>query len=129
MANQVKNNITQGNVCEFGVFYGYTFNLLLDFFGKDFNFYGYDSFIGLSEPDESNDNVKFNCCRKNNMAVSKNTVLNYLNSSTQNNDQLSIKLIEGYVNDTVPYNLPETICFDVLNLRVDLTNLYYQHTI
>jgi hypothetical protein len=46
----VKNTLTKGAICEVGLFYGYTFSLLIHLFGKEHKYFGYYSFEGLSQP-------------------------------------------------------------------------------
>ena len=108
-------NVLTGNIIEFGIYKGYTFNLLMDFFGENYNYSGYDSFIGLSEPHHINDNVFYNGCHKSNLSYAKNKVIRYLQSNA-NYEKYNIKLYEGYVSETVPHNLPDEICFAHVDL-------------
>ena len=110
-------NVCNGAICEFGVYQGYTFNLLMHFFGKQFEYHGFDSFQGLSEPTRLLDNDTYDGCGKGNMTCARDDVINYLNS-VNDLSQYNTNFHEGWVSDTVPNKLPEKIAF--AHVDVDL---------
>lgn len=115
LANMVKTKNLKGSICEFGIFLGYTFSLLVNFFGKDYKYCGYDSFQGLSQP-TTEDNLQFSCCRFGNMSVAENKVLDHLHKVVNNINDYDINFYKGYVNDTVPQDLPSLISFAHVDL-------------
>jgi O-methyltransferase len=115
-ANMVKNNNCEGAICEFGVFNGYTFSLLINLFGKNVKYCGYDSFEGLSKP-QNEDNIDYDGCCAGNMARGIDTVTNHL-KIFNNITEYDINLYKGWVSDTVPLYIPEKISF--AHVDVDL---------
>ena len=82
---------------------------MMHFFGKEYNYNGYDSFEGLSPP-TNDDNLNFPCSYRGNMSVNKNKVLEHLNKICPKNIY-NFNLYEGWVNDTIPKKLPNKIAF------------------
>jgi hypothetical protein len=117
IANMVKNKNLKGSICEFGIYYGYTFTLLIGLFGKQYKYCGYDSFQGLCQPSEY-DNLTYDGCIKGNMTVAENKVSEHLNKVINNVSDYDINFYKGWVNDTIPDNLPSLISF--AHVDVDL---------
>jgi O-methyltransferase len=115
-ANMVKHNNCEGAICEFGLFNGYTFSLLIDLFGKNVKYCGYDSFEGLSQP-VIEDNLSYYGCIQGNMKRPIDVVTNHL-QIFNNISEYDVNLYKGWVSDTVPINLPEKIAF--AHVDVDL---------
>ena len=113
LCSVVKNNFTSGNVIEIGVGNGETSAYLRDYFdNNNFNYYMFDSFEGLSEP--TLEDLANNChVTKGNLKCELECIQNFMNV---NCDNKNICYIKGWVNDTIPNQLPDNICFAHIDL-------------
>jgi len=114
LCSLIKTNFSKGNVVEVGCCWGGTTVLLRNYFNNDFNVITYDSFEGLSEPTEQDMVGNFHVV-KNNMACTMDITKNVINTFCTNTN---VSYIKGWVNETIPNNLPEQICF--AHIDVDL---------
>jgi O-methyltransferase len=112
LCSLIKNNFSEGNVIEVGCCWGGTTVLLRNYFNHNYNLFAYDSFEGLSEPNE-NDMVGNFHVVKNNMACTQDITKNVINNFCTNKN---VNYIKGWVNDTIPTDLPEQICFAHIDL-------------
>jgi hypothetical protein len=115
----VKNNFTSGNTIEVGVGEGHTSCYLRNYFDEKFTHYMFDSYEGLSEP-TAEDLLGNPHVKEGNMKCSLERVSSFMDS---NSDNKNVKYIKGWVNDTIPQQLPDNICF--AHIDVDLYEPMY----
>jgi len=119
LCSMVKNNFTSGNILEIGVGNGETSCYLRTYFDNNFTHYMFDSYEGLSEP-TSEDLLGNPHVKKGNLKCSLEKVSSFMDS---NCDNKNVKYVKGWVNDTIPQQLPDNICF--AHIDVDLYEPMY----
>lgn len=119
LCSMVKNNFTSGNTIEVGVGEGHTSCYLRNYFDEKFTHYMFDSYEGLSEP-TTEDLVGNPHAKQGNMKCSLEKVSSFMDS---NCDNKNVKYVKGWVNDTIPQQLPDNICF--AHIDVDLYEPMY----
>lgn len=112
LCSMVKNNFTSGNIVEIGVGEGHMSCYLRNYFDDNFTHYMFDSYEGLSDP-TTQDLKCHQCVKQGNMKFSLEKVSFFMDS---NCDNKNIKYIKGWVNDTIPIELPDNICFAHIDL-------------
>jgi O-methyltransferase len=115
LCSLIKNSISNGNIVEVGCCWGGTTVLLRNYFNSNYNLTVYDSFEGLSQPN-TYDMVGNSHVIKHNMACTIDITKNVVDSFCKENK--NINYVKGWVDDTIPNNLPEQICF--AHIDVDL---------
>jgi predicted O-methyltransferase YrrM len=110
----IKQQFTEGNIIEIGVGAGETTAYLRNYFNENFNLFIYDSFEGLSEPTTDDLLGNFHVV-KGNLCYRLDYIKHILNQNCTNKN---IEYIQGWVDDTIPKNLPNDICF--AHIDVDL---------
>jgi len=119
LCSMVKNNFTSGNTIEVGVGEGHTSCYLRNYFDEKFTHYMFDSYEGLSVP-TTEDLLGNPHVKEGNMKCSLENVSSFMDS---NCDNKNVKYIKGWVNDTIPQQLPDNICF--AHIDVDLYEPMY----
>ena len=97
LIEKLHNNSIDGAIVEFGIFEGYMLGKLIakaESLGMKREFYGFDSFEGLSEPSEDHDYGEW---QKGQYAADYDLVANNLRLS----ERPFLKLIKGWVNDSL----------------------------
>lgn len=107
----IKNNFNFGNSIEIGSGNGETSVYIRNILDNNFTHYIFDSFEGLSEP--SAEDASHPAVHYGNLACSLEKINNVMNENCVNKNIIYCK---GWVNDTIPQNLPDNICFVHLDL-------------
>jgi hypothetical protein len=108
----VKNNSSQGTTVEIGSGNGETSVYIRNLFDSNYTHHIFDSFEGLSEPSQE-DAIDNEHVRKGNLACGLDVIKMRMESNCSNNNIIYHK---GWVNDTIPHELPDDICFAHVDL-------------
>jgi len=115
----VKNLFNTGNILEIGVGNGETSAYIRNYFNTNFVHYMFDSYEGLSEPTKE-DMLSSYHVKKGNMKCEIEKIQNFMNIHCKDTN---IQYIKGWVDDTIPEQLPDNICF--AHIDVDLYEPMY----
>jgi O-methyltransferase len=115
----VNNLFNSGNILEIGVGNGETSAYIRNYFNNNFTYYMFDSYEGLSEPTKE-DMISSYHVTKGNMKCEIEKIQNFMNINCENKN---IQYIKGWVNNTIPEQLPDNICF--AHIDVDLYEPIY----